>query len=156
MRKPFMSLLKDSRAARNPHPKPCVDSVSSSSDSGEAFIEWSQERIPYTIISSSKQLKDKFWAVHMWHPWALLSYTVCPIALPAFSLSMKTFSITLQKHLSLCAIVGTWAPNFGVFCSLCRYIFISLEMPLLIFIKFQLYKNLTKLEKVELIHACVL
>lgn len=54
------TILRDSRAARNPHPEACVDSVCSSSDSGAAFIAWSEEKIPYTIISSSNQLKDKF------------------------------------------------------------------------------------------------
>lgn len=69
MRRPFMCRLGDhpperqDKAGSVPQSKQCVDTVSSSSGSAAAFIKWSKERTPSTIISSSNQFKDKFCTV---------------------------------------------------------------------------------------------
>lgn len=149
MRRPFMHQSGDTllKEGRQPHLKPCVDTVSSSSDSGAAFTEGSKESISYTIISSSKQLKDKFWAFHLWHSFTHKS----PMTWHSLNLSSgclltqhKDFLITLQKHLSHS---GNLCSKFWGFCSLWRYIFISLEISLLFYIKFQLHNRLTKPRK---------
>lgn len=94
-----------------------------SSDSGAAFIEGSEESIPYTIISSSKQLKDKFWAVHLWCSFTHMSsrkWHSLTLSSGCFFTQHKDLFITLQKHLShsgnLCTTFWVFFfPSEGIF-----------------------------------------